>query len=263
MKLKHFLPVLLLALTAGGNAQKQTAAKGASFHISDPADVREPFFRITGTERFWTIEMTGTEIKFISLNKGESFNAPFVKPVESPDGKSITYKSFAGKKKDTSIEITAYAQGCNDGMGENPYTHVVRVTIIRPKTAAPTVLKGCANFVADTRLNKVWILQQLKGINVTPQDFGNELPYIDLHIAAPDAFTGFAGCNLIKGNFHASGADGLKFTDLASGRMTCTSGNKEPFFLDALRSVIRYEITENRMLVFGKSGLLAVFKPGT
>ncbi len=261
--MKYFLPLLLLTFSTATFGQKQTAAKGATFQVSDPADVREPFFRITGTERFWTVEMTASEIKFISLNEGETFSAPYVKPVDAPDGKSRTYKSFTGKKKDTSIEITAYQQSCNDGMGDNPYTHVVRITIIKPKEAEPMILKGCANYVADVRLNKVWVLQQLNGAPVSPQDFGNELPYIDLHLAAPDAFTGFAGCNLIKGKFLATDADQLKFGDLAEGRMTCVSGNKEPQFLDALRQTSRYEIRNGKLLLFANARLVAVLKKGT
>lgn len=105
-------------------------------------------------------------------------------------------------------------------------------------------------------LNTVWMVQQIKAQRVKASDFGQELPYIDLHTDIA-SFTGFAGCNRIKGKL-VNYNDQLKFTEVISTRMECAPENKESEFLAALQKANRYEIHENMLYLFADKELAVI-----
>lgn len=42
---------------------------------------------------------------------------------------------------------------CSDNMSDNIYSYKVTVEITRSKDKAPTLFKGCGNYITDYRLN--------------------------------------------------------------------------------------------------------------
>lgn len=73
---------------------------------------------------------------------------------------------------------------------------------------------------------------------------------------------GNGGCNSFGGEYEASG-DAIKFGNLVSTMMACGSGNRmdvERRFLDALQEAERFEISGNRMRIYGGKRMLLEFE---
>ena len=256
MKIKN---LLLIALLFSGLLSIAQKPGNVTFHIVERNQAQKPFFRVTGTERFWTLEMSGSGFKFKSLNEGESFDVPYKAPVVASDGKSKTYKSQSDKHD---MVIDLYQEKCSDGMTDTIYAQVVKLSIKKTDDEEFMVLKGCGNYVPDSRLAVVWVLDQIKGKKMTKYDFGSELPYIDLHVKE-NLFTGFGGCNRLKGNLVLSEHNLLQFKDFVVTKMSCLSNNKEGLFLEALGNCDKYEIKNDKLILSNKQGVQAVFLKGT
>ena len=246
----------LLLLSCASSSQK--GVKTTSSPLPSEIGIRtDAFFKVTGIERFWTLEIYADRIKFISLNAGETFETPYTMPVIS--GNSMIYKSKSASKE---IEIVITDGKCDDGALDTPYNKIVKVNLKTVGSEQVAILKGCGNYIQDARLNFVWVLQEMKGKKVTPEDFGKELPYIDIH-TTETAFTGFGGCNRLKGKIEAAEANKLRFTEIVSTKMACISGNKENLFMEVLQNATKYEVRDKKLYLSNQQGIVAVFTKGT
>ncbi|HLA56637.1 MAG TPA: META domain-containing protein [Flavobacterium sp.] len=258
MKPQFILPFILLMLFS---CSKKAVDNGpVTYHIVDKIETppqkepkkgekaatesAEPFFKVKGIDSSWSLEMSEKQIRYISDNKEESFSVPYATAVKG-EGDSKIYRS---KSKANDLEVTVYDGKCSDDVTETVYLHLVKVAIKKTADKDFKILKGCGNYVLDSRLNVPWTLQQIKGKTVVPGDFGKELPYMDLHINIGQ-FTGFAGCNRLKGKLDITEGNHIKFNDLITTKMSCMPENKEPAFLQALQSITKYEIKDNALLL--------------
>jgi heat shock protein HslJ len=77
----------------------------------------------------------------------------------------------------------------------------------------------------------------------------------------PDGtFTGSGGCNALAGTYATDGADGLTFTDIASGFVSCGPEVDaiEARYLTALGAVVTYEITGDMLTLRDADGAMQV-----
>lgn len=141
------------------------------------------------------------------------------------------------------------------GIGFGGCSKKVVVAEKKPTVKAPS--KPEAPKPEALTLNTVWMVQQIKTLRVKASDFGQELPYMDLHTDIA-SFTGFAGCNRMKGNL-VNYNDQLKFSDVITTKMMCTPENRERDFLSALSAANRYEIHDNMLYLFNGKEVQLIF----
>ncbi|MBF0695694.1 MAG: META domain-containing protein [Flavobacterium sp.] len=253
MKITRTILVASIISTVIACGSKKTTAAAVKENnktekvIAEKAAVA-PFFTAESIQSDWKLVMSTDEIKMTSNNKAQNFTLPFHK-AESVGNNRIYNMSY----DDTQIEITIAVGEC-EIKGSN---HTVKVVYKTPN-AEEVITKGCGKYIPDTILDGVWTLSQLKGQKVSPADFGNELPYIDLHTEI-SAFTGFAGCNRIKGQLEIFENNNFKFGPIIATKMACLPDNKENVFMQAIQSITKVDVQERYLILSNGEGVQAIF----
>ena len=254
MKVRILIAVLgIISFSCGS---KKTLPQKKETVVEKPVPVKsDPFFKATGTEPLWSVEISKSEIIFTSVNESENFSVPYAAPILAADANVKLYRS----KSDTAeIEITVSQGNCSDGMSDKTYSYTTKVGLKRVGVTEYQNLSGCGNYVVDKRLNTAWTLQQLNGKSITKEDFGQELPYIDFHTEIA-TFTGFGGCNRINGKVMISDLNLIRFVDVVSTRMMCLGSNKETDFMRALQSATHFELKDSKLILLNGGQTTLVF----
>lgn len=216
----------------------------------------EVYYKGVGTEPFWWLKISDGAIEFTSLVEGyESFITPHTEPILAADA---NVKMYSIQTESVSLRIEIVQGDCSDGMSDRKFNYSTSVEIRRGKDTESKVFEGCGEYVADYRLNDIWVLEEMEGQQITPSDFENELPRVEINTSA-NRFVGFAGCNEMKGTLFSEKSR-LRFTRVATTKMMCPDSTNEAAFLQDLQSVTQFDIKDNRLYLFNPSGLLLVFK---
>ncbi len=128
------LAVSVLALSACSQAGEPAAAPPAAEPATMLAgvDLGRPV-RALGTEPFWSVELTGTEMVYTSPEPPEH-RAPQPEPVIQGTTATLESRTTAG----LTFSITLVATECSDGMSDRTYPLTAMVRI------GETSLSGCA-----------------------------------------------------------------------------------------------------------------------
>ena len=239
------------------NSEKETKENVAGEKVSDEEDDSTVYFKATGNEPFWGIEIGKEKTVFTSLIQGkEKVVFSSVEPLKSMDTNIKTYKL----KNETSSAIILIQQTeCQNSMSGFISPYKVTVEIKKNSDTDFIKLEGCGKYITDYRLHDIWVLESLKGSKVFTTDFQKELPGIEIY-AEENRFMGFGGCNSISGTLFYE-KDLLRFTNITSTLMACLKGNKEDEFTKALQTTTTYSIEDNRLSLSNSSGKqLLVFK---
>lgn len=212
------------------------------------------YFRGTGNEPEWSLKIAEETIEFTSLKPGfESFKSTHVEPIRAMDANVKMYH-IATESGTMNIQIS-HQECVNIMSGEkNPYS--VHIEIVKNNNS--TNFSGCGNYITDSRLHDIWVLEKLNGKTVSTTDFMKELPNLEIN-SATNNFMGFAGCNRMNGTiFFEKGL--LRFTNIITTRMACPGNNKESEFLKALQSTTTYKVENMKLMLSNPSGEKLVFK---
>nr|WP_315155810.1 META domain-containing protein [uncultured Flavobacterium sp.] len=206
------------------------------------------YFRGNGNEPDWNLKISEKTIEFTSLIPGfESFTGNHVEPVRAIDA---NVKMYRVTDKSITMIIQIMQQECINTMSEDKSVYSVRIEIVKNNNS--TFLSGCGNYITDSRLHDIWVLEQLNGQKVSPADFSKELPNLEIN-SSTNTFMGFAGCNRMNGTiFFERGL--LRFTNTVTTRMACSDNNKENEFLKALQSTTNYKVENMRLKLSNSSG---------
>jgi heat shock protein HslJ/uncharacterized membrane protein len=260
MRKLAFLGFLLIAITACKNQKNLTEKKNDTNTTEKPSynqdvNTRIVYFKATGNEPFWGLEIAEDGIEFKSLTELETFKAPHIEPIRAMDANVKMYrlKTEAGE-----MNIQIIQGKCENSMSGDVLPYSVTVEIKRGTDQEFTTFKGCGQYITDYRLHDIWVLEQLNGKKVSPTDFSKELPRVEIY-ASTNKILGFAGCNQMNGSiFFEKGL--LRFSNIATTRMMCEPQNKENEFLKALQSTTTYKLENNRLWLSNPSGLLLVLR---
>ena len=101
-----------------------------------------------------------------------------------------------------------------------------------------------------------WALTEADGQPVTPT--GAEK---DAHLLffLPNRVFGSTGCNRLTGTFDLSGENRIKFSPLATTRMTCPDADAETRFVKAMSLVDTYSVTDSVLLLRTGQAVMARF----
>lgn len=211
------------------------------------------YFKASGTEPFWRLEITEENFRFTSVSEGfETFNASHTEPIRARDANVKMYCSMLELGE---MKIQIAQQPCTDDMSGKEYKYQVTVQLKRGIDKDFETFKGCGNYITDYRLHDIWTLEDMNGQRIDVKQYGKERPRIEI-ISSENTFMGFAGNHEISGKiFFEKGL--LQFTDIV---VTQNLSDAEKGFIKNLQSVTGYKLENNRLLLFNPAGELLKFK---
>lgn len=212
------------------------------------------YFRGVGNEPEWELKISEKSIEFNSLIPGfEKLIANHVEPIRAMDANVKMYKVVFG---DVLATIQLNHHECTNTMSGEKSPYNVRIEFsMNNKT---TTINGCGNYITDTRLHDIWVLEQINGKKVALPDFVKELPNLEINTSS-NQFMGYAGCNRMNGViFFERGL--LRFSQVISTRKACITPNREDEFLKLLQSTTRYSVENLRLTLTNPFGGELVFK---
>ncbi|WP_431242331.1 META domain-containing protein [Flavobacterium sp. P21] len=252
---KILLILLLFILVMGCKTTANKESAGITSATSTEEDLKY-YFKGTGNEPFWGVNIGNEEIVFTSLIPGkEKITFPAVDAIRAMDA---NVKMYRVSNETTSATITIQQLDCQDSMSGAISPYSVKVEIKNNSELEMKKLSGCGKYITDYRLHDIWVLEELNGYKVFATDFQKEMPRIEIN-SSENRFSGYGGCNAISGSIFYE-KDLLRFTKVISTLMACPQGNKEGEFTKALQSTTTYSIGNNQLILSNPSGKLAVFK---
>ncbi len=214
------------------------------------------YFKATGNEPFWGLEIADNGIQFTSLVENfESFTAPFMYPEKATDA---NVKKYQIETEQGEMLITVSQQECADTMSGNVSAYMVEVQIKTNDEETFTEFSGCGAYAMDARLESYWILETIGQKSIDTSAFKRHIPHIEIQVAA-NTFTGFAGCNTIRGNLFSE-LELLQFIDVVSTKKMCGNANVEDQFLEALKGTTSYKLSGNHLQLKNPSRVLMQFR---
>lgn len=267
--MKYLIPVLIFCLsfvmlscadkTKQKSGQEPTAEKRPD-SIQTPHNLKSEsentdaiYFRASGTEPFWGLELSENQIKLTTI--GDSIVTPHTLPVTAMDTNMKMYKL---QTESAEMIVQIVESECTNAMSGKVSPYTVNINYRQNSDEAFTIVEGCGDYITDYRLHDIWVLEELNGEKITPKDFSNEFPAMEIN-STTNKFSGFAGCNQMNGSlFYEKGL--LYFTNIATTKMMCEPANKEAVFLKALQSSTTYTIGNNRLTLSNPDGVLLIFK---
>lgn len=107
-------------------------------------------------------------------------------------------------------------------------------------------------------LETYWRLVELNGNEVKPPRQEKDEIYLVM-MKAGNRLEGFAGCNQIGGTYELDGSR-LNFANVIGTMVSCPDTEIENLFLDALKTVDSYKISDNTLLLNKEGVVLARFR---
>ncbi len=215
-------------------------------------DTEDVFFRATGNEPFWMVEISpsGT-IHFQALGPEEmNVNFPLVSQNPSEAG---VYYMYSGASGDGHIEVVANIADCLDDMSGEQKTNTVKVNIQLTGQETPQAYSGCGAYQSPYNLHDVWELVSIDDVPIQPKENG-QTPYLILN-ALNSTITGSGGCNRINATFLLRGQT-LTFGTCISTKMACPNLDQEQAFISAIsEQTMTMSIDDELILSQGKSSL--------
>lgn len=253
----QLIPILLLFMSCKSNiSQKEVPNYAVQEEVTTSVSATtasRPYFVATGTEPFWSLEISEAVITF--KTPSDSIIFTHTNPILAQDSNVKRYNVETASSKMT-VQISQVE--CTNAMSGKISPYSVTIDMKKGVDAELQKLEGCGHYVTDYRLHDIWVLETLNGKTITKTDFSKEFPLMEIQ-AAENTFSGFTGCNRMNGSlFFEKGL--LRFTNVATTRMMCEPSNKEDEFLKALQSSTTYFIGNNRLTLSNPSEILTVFK---
>jgi heat shock protein HslJ/uncharacterized membrane protein len=200
-------------------------------------------FYASGNEPFWNLDIDfEKQIRFTTMN-GVQYNAPAVQPSKAADANVIRFRTVTEAGE---LIVQIFDRPCDDTMADKKFENEVRVEF---KTSAEKEFKtfnGCGDYVPDFRLHDIYVIREVDGITVNPQDFGKNVP--NLEINATEKFVlGHDGCNSFRGSVRFKPGT-LVFGPLASTLMACINNQEISFKIGkALDGELQYKFEDTRL----------------
>jgi len=252
--------VILSLFSCKSKTPDQTQKPNAKTNLEVKANEQKeaavvvPFFKASGNNGSWSATVSPKSITIKTSEKTEELTFPYKTPLHATEAKLRVFRSASDSNE---IEITVTDQPCNDNVDNEPYRYEIFVKLSEGNKE--NNLSGCGVFVADKSLNTVWTLEQLNGKTMTPENFGQELPYMDIHTEI-GSFTGFGGCNRMKGTVGLFEPGTIFFSNVIATKMMCVGNNQERIFVKALQTATSYQINNNKFCLSNGTDVVLILK---
>lgn len=212
------------------------------------------YFKATGTEPFWGLKIYDDKVELQTLQ--DTILTPSSEPILAQDA---NLKMFRIQTEATSMDIIIAHKECTNAMSGHVSPYTVTIAYKATGDGETQALEGCGTYITDYRLHDIWVLETMKGVQVSKADFNGEVPNMEINVNS-NRFSGFSGCNRMTGSLFYE-RDVLRFSQVASTRMACPNMEKESEFLSALQSSTAHKVANNRLyLSNGDESDLLTFK---
>nr|MDQ3395350.1 hypothetical protein [Bacteroidota bacterium] len=184
------------------------------------------YFKATGTEPFWAVEISEEHIRFKSLVEDfTSFNGPHNDPVQEPGSKVKVYdlETEAGRMK-----VSVQREECIDAMSGIANDYGVNVEVKRGKDNNYKTFVGCGNYIMDYRLHDIWVLEELDGTLID----GKERPVMEMY-AEEARFSLSTGCAHLNGKLFSE-HEVLQFKEIKASTDSCDNEEKADLLISHL-----------------------------
>jgi len=264
--MKNYLPILLsicLIVVSCSNKKEKDKTPENSVATDSITQIKasvnkqlitDAYFKGHGVEPFWSVTISDKMITFKTPT--DSIFTPHTEPIYAQDN---NVKMYTLHTELAALKIEIIQMECINAMSGKSFPYSVTLKLKKGKETEFTTLEGCGQYITNYRLHDIWALEEMNGVKVNKDDFGKELPYIEIN-AAENRFMGTSGCNRITGKLFSERTK-IRFTNIASTEMLCAKGiDKEQEFTKALASTISYTIANNRLTLLNPDKTLLVFK---
>lgn len=210
------------------------------------------FFRATGNEPFWMVEISPSGmIHFQALGPEEiNVDLPLVKQEPSDPG---VYYMYSGASDAGHIEIMARVADCSDDMSGEERSNTVKVNFQLADQEKPFAYSGCGNYQSPYDLHDVWELVSMNNKPVEQKE-NSQAPYLILN-ALNSTITGTGGCNRINATYLLRGQT-LTFGPCISTKMACPNLDQEQAFISAIsEQTLTIRMDDNLTLSQGNNTL--------
>ena len=212
-------------------------------------------FFAMGNEPFWTLEIdVEKEMRFTTLYDIK-LNIP---SVERQKEQNFNVNIYHAKTKSGELVVTITRADCEDDMSGEQFNYTVKV---EAKSSADNEFKtfeGCGQYLYDTRLHDIWVMEQMTGVKLNKTKLTKGLPIFEFY---PEEmrFGGHTGCNSLSDRIAVVG-DKIIFGNLMGTLMACPDMSVERAVVKAIdQKTVTYSIENLKLtLVSGKTKM--VFK---
>lgn len=195
--------------------------------------VREPSFRASGNEPFWSLEISDAELTLVTHLGERRLTAPVAAP-ETAEGLTRYRVDAEGR----ALEVRIADRICADTMTGMPRPHTVVVVLDGEELA------GCGGDPAKLLQGDEWSVYEIGGQPVI------EGSKATLAFSADGRVSGAGSCNRFMGSYTLTG-EGLTLSQMASTMMACEEGlmDQEGRYLRLLGDVSRFDLDADGALV--------------
>ena len=206
--------------------------RGRSYPECVEAKVTLPL-RATGNEPSWRLDIADDAMTLLT-DFGQS-RIVTTAPVRS---RHDDMTQFSGRTGAVELVVTVADRMCGDSMSGMPHPYTVTVR------GSGRVLHGCGGDPRSLLNGREWVVEDLDGKGIIDRT------RITLTFDDTGTVAGLAGCNSYSGTYLMSG-EGLTVKHSTVTRKNCAVSlmNQEQRFLEALRTVDRFDITPDGALV--------------
>jgi heat shock protein HslJ/uncharacterized membrane protein len=189
-------------------------------------------FIASGNEPFWSLAMNLDKNILFKMIGGDSIQAPAVKEIRLMD---VTAGSYRVQTESFLLNVIVYDKPCVNSMSGDTLPKLVEVYVDDKKYS------GCGRYLADYRLNDIWVLKSINDTAVNEKGLAKGLPRLEINLST-GKFYGTGGCNNINGNAEVKGKY-IHFPRIISTRMACNDDGFESRYLAALKAKnMRYKV---------------------
>lgn len=179
-------------------ADKPLALQPDKFHTQFAQGID---FIATGNEPFWKLEIDFDKLMHFKMLDGFEITSAVGEGIKAMDANVIRYS--ANNEKGTLIVQIQKSECINDMSGEKLGYNVTIDTKNKTDKNYLTY-KGCGQYIADYRLDDIWVLDSINNKKIKAANFIKKLPYLELNLTEKKVF-GSTGCNTITGLIEIKG----------------------------------------------------------
>lgn len=214
-------------------------------------------FIARGNEPFWSLQIDfQKEMRFSSLTEISNFVTPPTEGMRAQDADVIRYHAVIESGE---MFVTIIAGNCTDNMSGEEFTHSVVVQIKRGNDKEFKEFKGCGKYLADYRLNDIWVMTEFAGVKLSKDKFFKGLPTFEFQLKER-RLIGHTGCNSIRSSLEIKGNQ-IQFGKIISTKMACPEMEVENKIIQAIsEKSLTYKIKDLTLTLEDDAGNLMLFK---
>ena len=215
-------------------------------------------FYARGNEPSWSVDIDfDSKLTFKPMD-GPSFELTEYSIHYAQDANILR---IAGRGDSGELIVTISGDPCVDTMSGEEFRNTVNVEIRSGDDADFRSMNGCGLYVPDFRLNDIWVLKSLNGIELKADRFPDKgAPTFEFHVEE-GRVAGHAGCNNFNGSFFRSRNDILHFEPFAMTRMMCPDMEIEDLVArEVAGRSMKYSIDGLILILIGFDGTELVFQ---